>query len=324
MVGASSITLDIAGGVGTTDPKEFMIGQSVAASINKGGLPDFPTDTYSWNVDGGNPFDYYYASDSNGTYYPLFSLQDNADSSMSCYFAMYGTATLTCTMNLAGQSIVLTRSVSPQKPSATLAVEIGSVHIDSTQMLLTNVLYDSGYVGITWTGNIETPSAFDSGSDVGQWNWTQLTIPGRQEIVGGVTKKVALSSTSPVTPVYGVECLDNSYPYGAYNGGISTAIYDADGNPYSNIDSPGANFDSAASEMNNEDSFYDYLMYQPPGSSVVVPLKAVDWYWKGNATQSGGVWSTSNESAEWSFGDDFPDHPVWTLLLGNDWTDFAP
>ena len=323
-VSAWPITLDISGGVGTTDPIQFMIGQNVAASVNKHGLPDFPSDTYSWSVDGGNPFDYYYTYTSNGTYYPLFSLQDNSDSSMSCYFAEYGTATFTCTMNLAGQSIVLTRGVSTQKPSATLAVEIGTVHIDLAQMLLTNVADGSGYVGIKWTGNIETPSAFDSGSDVGEWNWTQLVTPGRQEVVGGLTAQVALNDTSPVTPVYGVECLDNSYPYGALNGGISTAIYNADGNPYSNHDSPSQNFVGAASVMNNEDSFRSYLMYQPPASAIVVPLKAVEWYWKGNAAQSGGVWSLSDTDAAWSFGDDFPDAPEWSILLRNDSIVYVP
>ena len=58
-------------------------------------------------------------------------------------------------------------------------------------------------------------------------------------------------------------------------------------------------------------------MYLPPGSdSVVVPLKRVDWFWQFDAIQSGGTWTLSGADAQWSFGEDFPDHPEWEGYIG--------
>ena len=297
-----------------------MIGQSVFAILNAGGLPSA---SYNWTVSGGNPFDNYAAFNDHATYSPLFSTQPSTNQSVYCYFAKPEKATFTCQGNVMGFPVTATRDVLLEKPSAELSVEIGSVvdfgdPNDPSGILL--AFPGRTDKGISWTGNILTPIGFCLYEDVGQWNWTQLAVPGRQEVQNGQVKKMMLDSTYPSTPIYGVECLDNSYPYAG-------EWYPADGTDNGSSDSPGQPFSSDASitEFDVMDVFHDYLMYQPPGSdSVVVPLKKVTWFWQGKGTQTGGIWSTSNKNAQWGFDGDFPDHPLWTIQLLNDLTSFGP
>ena len=326
------LLLDIYGGIGSTSTKHFMIGQSVYAALNKGNLPDLPTDTYSWSVAGGKPFDNYAAFTDHATYFPLFSTQPNTGFSMACYFAKPDIATFTCQANLMGLPITLTKDVILEKPSAELSVQIGSVVDDGNASNPSGItLALPGYVGtvgIKWTGNILTPSGFDGYEDVGQWNWTQLVISKRQQIINGQVQQVALDNTDPATSIFGVQCLDNFYPYADTDG-----WYPADGTDNGNSDAPNAPFTSDASvtQIDTLDSFHDYLMYLPPhnnvvppSDSVVVPLKETSWFWQGQGLQAGGIWTTSNKNAQWGFDGDFPDHPVWTFPLINDEVVFAP
>lgn len=345
---AYPVTIDIIGGVGPTDSKHFLIGQQVYATLNKGGLPDFPTDTYNWSVDGGKPFDNYSANVGSAHYYPLFSTQPNTGQSVLCYFAKPDpSVTFTCNANLAGQSITVTKQIRTEKPSSEVAVEIGSVQDEGDLsnpygMILTGLSLPNNPgihdIGIRWTNNVLTPIVFSTPApnildptavDPGQWNWTQLTIPGRQIIDGGVTEQIALMNTTPPTKIYGLECLDNVYPYSTSVGQPfgSDGWYPADNSPNGDSDAPEQTFPFSASvtEVNVLDSFRDYLMYLPPGgNSVVVPLKRVKWFWKGNGSQSDNVWSTSGEDAQWSFDGDFPDHPEWNFAYVNNSSNFVP
>ena len=56
-------------------------------------------------------------------------------------------------------------------------------------------------------------------------------------------------------------------------------------------------------------------MYGPPGSSSVpVPLKETDWYWEFHATKDSiDYWNDTGQNAQWGYGADFPNFPVWTL-----------
>ena len=313
----ANVGVDITGGIGLAT-RHFMIGQWVYAALDKGNLPNLSTDSYSWSVSGGKAFDNYAAFNDHAQYLPLFSTQSSTASYMSCYFAKPEKATFTCQANVMGLPVTVTRDVLLDKPSVELAIQMGTVddlpdspnpsYVELRRLYKNEILPDSDAAGIEWTGNVLTPIVYNGYEDVGQWNWTQLVTSMRQVQAGAVWEKIAVGAWGNYKSVYGVQGLDGTYPYAYW--------YPADGTDNGNADSPNQLLDSTYNVVSVNDSFQDYLMYLPPGSnSVVVPLKETDWFWQAHATNSAGVWATSNKNAQWGFGNDFPDHPVWTWAM---------
>jgi len=321
------ITLSPTGGIGPNSAKSLLIGQQFGASLNSGSLTQT---SWNWTVSGGSPFKNSVASDASAVYTPLGS---ETGSTLTCYFAKPGTATVNCAAHLAlpagsvpagGLDVTVTQTITVEKPSALLDVAIGTVtdlpsSTNPTDVQLQQVYRypPDGYAyGITWRGTITTPSAYVTSGAYGSWNWTQLMTASRQEKNNGVYWQFAVNTTTPPTRINNTQVLDGMYPY--WN-----EWYPSDGTRTGNSDSPAQPLDpsNAIREYDVSDSFKDYLMYQPPGSgSLPVPLKESGWYWQFQALKdASNAWSTGGKNAQWGFVGDFPSFPVWTFCasVGN-------
>lgn len=216
----------------------------------------------------------------------------------------------------------MSQQLSVEKPNSKLDVYIGAVtdlpsSSNPSYIQLQRFFYPtpSGDArGIKWLGAVTTPSDYIVSNDVGQWNWTQLITPGRQLKRNGTWLQIAMAQPAP-TPsllVYGVQCLDNFYPY-AYS------WYPANGNANGDFDSPWQQFgaDPLITAWDIIDHFDDYFMYLPPGQgSVTVPLTMYTWSWTATATRNtttaGSPWSVSNKGQNCTPAGDYPTHPEWS------------
>lgn len=337
---ASKVVVNLGGGIGTDWSKRYLIGQQATASLNAGGLT--PT-SYSWSADGGNPFKNWTASQSGttpSTTQP--SLGTETGSQFQFHFKTPtpgGTrATVTCSAHLAvpsgaapaaGLDVNVSRDCAVEAPSATLGVHQGSVQVSGTPP---NYVYLGGApgrtndVGIYWLGTVTTPQAFVTSGSYGRWNWTQLITMNEQRMNAGIWEQIATTippylpaPSSSYSIIYGVRVLDGYYPYPEYDPRYSTNTggwYPADGTEDGSDDTPGEDLEPEANitEKTYLDSFNCYMMYEPPGGgSVAVPLRKVVWFWKFHATKSGGVWSVPVDPtyAQWSFGAQYPEFPLW-------------
>jgi hypothetical protein len=337
IVTAYPITVDITGSTSNSNPLDFLIGQKVNAALNTHGLPSFSTDTYSWSITGGSPFDFY---NNDGTYYPLWSLQLIGYPFAYAYFATPGTGVFTCDANLAGLPVAPTKSVSVVAPSFTTpTVSIGTptLGVDSsgdTGVVLTFTSFASP-AGIKWTCSVTTPDEFiitsqtNGESDYGNWEWIQLLTQDNTFVdTDGTTHVESMQPPAPasITPLYSQYFLDAVCPYpywrssdGFYSDGNQGATAPADGTSYWDGDAPDIMFGSDEVSWSVDEAFKDTLMYCPPGgSSCYVPLNETDWEWGWDATLSSttGAWSMSYTTAPYyENAGNFPSFPTWLYAV---------
>lgn len=323
---AYSVTIDITPGTSNSNPLDFLIGQKVAATLNIHGFPSDPSDTYSWTISGGSPFDGY----SPGVYFPLFTVQTNDMPHAFAYLAKPDTGVFTCSAVLEGLSVTATKSVNIAAPTFGVDVDTGSPALapdnNSVQLTLPPYTY-ADTIGIKWTCSVTTPDEFiitsqtDGESDCGNWEWVQLLSDARQftDTSSNIWVESYSLPPAPAVPLSQSTFLDTSYPYpfwkdiitGAYSDGTTGATASADGTSYWSSDAPREGFCSDAVSFDIYDAYQDTMMYCPPGNSCYVPLRETDWFWGCLAQKSPttGVWGLSSPSADYSDMGNYPSFP---------------
>lgn len=241
-------------------------------------------------------------------------------------------ASVSCTTHLAvpagalpaaGFDVTVTRNCKSQRPdSVTLGVWIGTTTPlpaggPYDYVRLQDAVLPGGVLvepGMVFECSVTTPEDFmNAFGGWGEWNWTQLVIPGRKRKRDGIWTEIGMTYPPPTHSIYGLQCLDTVYPYNHprtfYANGVKDWESDTPGQPLE-ADDP------LVTAWDVLDSFDCWLMYLPPGDgSVAVPLKKVDWYWEFDATKSSGAWTVSGTAAQWSPGADYPPHPEWTFAV---------
>lgn len=334
-VSASELGIALAGGAGPNDLKRYLIGQNMTGSLISSLTPD-PA-TFDWSVSGAEPFDKYDvgpnvdASSPTGDYANLDTSFPLDQSTVSCHFKVQGNATVDLSVHLkvtepgalptAGLDADLTRSVTVVRPdSIQLGVQIGWVEA------FWDTPAETGYVqlrrlpapigsgntsGMRYDGLISYNTA-DFGAG-GQWGIVQLISASDQRKSGTTWQKLHQYYVAPTkVNIYGVQCLDNSYPYAGWPS--------ADGAWHGQSDSPGEPMENVPIMAKDlTDSFVDTMMFRPPGGQPV-PVKNWTWYWEFHATRTGTLWNPlTGTNAQWGFGGDFPAFPSWDKRLVNSW-----
>ena len=177
-------------------------------------------------------------------------------------------------------------------------------------------------------GRVGTPDLFRS-AGAGLWQFVQLATPGRWEYM------TSLGQTTVHPFVYnGMYGLDNEYPYPGYPGvfGPPYPAWAADipttGPAIPTFwmeDSPGEQLADYYSRVRVDESFDDYMMYEPPATaygSECVPLHLFKWKWQGDISQTGAGWASGWTPAPPGYTSDLSStrcttHPAWSFLLLN-------
>ena len=274
------LNLVLSGGIGAQNAKRYLIGQKATATVQNGGLT---ASNFKWSITGGDPFYYWMANQTTGTFDPLDLSQEHG-SSTSCYFKMPGTATFTCTFDLAVPAgakpaggfpgIVLTKTAVIDPPDAFgFPWKTGSVAIDPPPPAnpfkfgfvgLQIPRYPGTSIGISWQAFATTPANYVTAGDKGGWNYVQLITPGYSRISQGTAQTWNLN---------GIRCLDTRYPYtptqvGNFPG--SAGKFPADGVINVDGDGPGFILLDTLSRVQLFPKFDTWLMYLPPGSDSLL------------------------------------------------------
>jgi len=348
---AAPLEIILSGGRDFYWQKKYLIGQAVTTSLITGGLT--PT-SYNWTASGGDPFKNWAVTWNTSTAMSnavLVGLGSQTNSTMSFYFKKpIPQATVTCTTHLAvpsgavpaaGLNVTVSRNCGVEPPdNASFSAYIpqnahqfpGDENIFQEDAPYNGVgvipplrfygLDAPGYnsVGIRWDGRIRTSSANPSpwvGGD-GGWNWVQKGLVYRYQVRGGQNEWSAVN---------GIEGLDDRYPYepwpyfSATNSQVGT--YSANYTIHTAGDSPATAFLPGTTEMQANDHFETWMMYRPPSpntsvdDSTFVPIKKIFWQWYGLAQYINGNWTLTSSSSSWSFGDDYPNFPVWDYVISS-------
>jgi hypothetical protein len=158
---------------------------------------------------------------------------------------------------------------------------------------------DSYTSGIVLTGKVDMPTGFSGGN----WFFTQIITPGRWQAEANDQNRQKLIWN-------GCLCLDQDYQWGWNNTGNSDSV-----NDFPFIGLVGDEIDEGNWVMHEGNEVYNiYIMFHPPGTDVRdVPLRYVQWTWKGMALKgplrwyldSGSGDQLSTESTETTL------HPQW-------------
>lgn len=311
------IVFEDSDGIGVAWERRYLIGQQCVATISS---PIEVTD-HAWEVDESvAPFEDWIADADEAELLPLTETEDG---SLWVRFArpLAGgdpdpAEILSSEVRLlapTGSKILgsdetdIVRMLTVNKPTASLSAYIGTVQLTNEgvpddQMELWGGTYDSHVWGSFWVAWAETPILFsEEVSPENGWNYVQTVTPHRRRYTTQWQSWLLNG---------GVDLLDNEegtpYPY-------ADVLIDSWGEEYEYVegDKPRQGFAFGASAYEVLDAFLCYMMYQPPGAaSQFVPLRAIEWFWEGDATLS-GTWSLSGTAAAWDFSDNFPDHPEW-------------
>jgi hypothetical protein len=169
--------------------------------------------------------------------------------------------------------------------------------------------------GIYFNCTVQVPAGFAQG----KWQYGQvLTSTDTRTKVGGAKEHWSLNGTL---------VLDDPYPYGP----ASNPPYNTGAMATSVNDSPGSQLDNTkVTAVGANDSFTMYVMFLPPGApgkSQWVPLKYINWGWKGSASWDGAKWvpaglgeNVDPASSNPNYGNANMGFPVWTAInSGGNW-----
>jgi len=178
-------------------------------------------------------------------------------------------------------------------------------------------------------GRVSTPNLFKAAGS-GSWQFIQLIHPGRWLYHRD-------STGTPITDSLnfnGLQMLDNDYPYPASNDS-PTAPWSADSaNPppagstvttYWMDDSPGVGLDDFYFRLHVDESFDDYMMYEPPDSgngSEWVPLHLFQWKWHTDISRTSTSWASGWTPSPPGYVSNLSSnrcttHPFWQYRLTN-------
>ncbi len=177
-------------------------------------------------------------------------------------------------------------------------------------------------------GRVGTPDLFKAAGP-GIWQFVQLASPGRWYY------QTSSGETTVDSFMYnGMQGLDNWYPYPS-DPGDYTAPYPADSTnlspgvtavpTYWIEDSPGEPLQDKYSRVRIDESFDDYMMYEPPTAglgSEWVPLHLFQWKWQADITETGLGWASGWLPGIPGYVSDLSStrcttHPFWLHLLTN-------
>jgi len=159
--------------------------------------------------------------------------------------------------------------------------------------------------GITFSNSISIPPGFS-----GSVEWMQVASSLAYSLQDAATTYV-------FTPTL------NSDPYGDTTVPWITFDSDGAGNP---VDSPNQRLGSQFIRATGSGSFQMWMMFRPNLPGEWVPLRAVNWYWNGSATNGPGGWSLESVSGDHSVNPtDFETetYPLWKSLFPYGWQ-FVP
>jgi hypothetical protein len=179
------------------------------------------------------------------------------------------------------------------RPKAKITTTTGTISVTSAWGDLELAFGTTNRSGIVFSNTITMPDGFS-----GSTEWVQAVNERLDTRLRASDGKWEQQETSG---------LDEWYPYG---GGAVAA------------DSPGAQLTDALLEYKVvTDSYTMWLLFQPDSSpSHWVPLRAVDWYWRGSATNGPSGWELESGTATNSVNpQDYPTElfPRWTSNVTN-------
>jgi hypothetical protein len=171
--------------------------------------------------------------------------------------------------------------------------------------------------GIEETGSVQLPDDFTS-DDPGQWKFVQLVTPQETETIAR-----DIQSRNFHNSLNGQTILDGD-PVGIFVGYNGPATIATGSTAVTMTDSPTFLLQISAnvymSQVNTDDTFEDYLMFQPPSGadkSAWVPVEYQDWYWSIDVSGTGVGAYITNSARGPDPGDPFAvgsigAEPLWT------------
>jgi len=268
--------------------------------------PDQPT-AYKWNVPG-FAISNYVATANSGTVYSNFP---TILSNVVFYWVDGATnRALTCSATVRGQKAVGRAMFNVKKPRTSMTAQItGTVALDTSAMT-----YSGQPVGLSL--HLGTPSPTNDRDGI-RFNFELLSMDGYTNTSKFFCTQVGneyfgVNGTDGQGHSYTVNGLDNSVVYQVLQ---PTTDWAAD-SPLSVIGPIYTN------KITRQNHFEMHLMFQAQSvPSIAVPLKRVEWEWKGVGINStGNVWSLDS-SASYSRilvnNADATTHPQWTNNVDN-------
>jgi len=302
------IRLGLSGTKPVNGTPTLLVGQRLFATLDLGGLPEDPGDTFTWSVSNAAPFSNYEASADSGVYTTFTPTNSKY---MQCWFAQASPRiSITCTFNsVATNSLVgIVKRVATILPDYDLSYTMGFWQIHDGAFKLWGAVYNQQTAGVHFFGAVSTPLTWFEGTDKGTWNIAQvlhsITVwktdgnsywDGAENFVGPPRKNDGLTwPYSPQWPADGVDRYANDTPT---TGAVSGFI-----------------------RFHDSSDFSTYQLYKPPGiDSKFVPLKSVDWSFAAEISRPSvnDPWGQPTGATPTStLRNIYRPHPVWTGKVG--------
>lgn len=290
----------------TTD-KRILLGQRLMGTVDRGEVGSM-TDTYTWNVGGGDPF-YSYSMATSAAVLDN-TLRLNLSPLYVAFRKKAAMVPITCSVYLTmlGTTVTAEAKLATKEPEIQWPKHaLGTTQLQGgTTIVLDGAIYtkDNGTTagphGIIWGLRVKTPVEWTGG----QWAYVQLVKPGR--------KRRDFNGVWTYCGHYGAWVLDNSCPYSSY--------FLADNSENIEGDKPS---DSVAGfqRLDVEDYFNTYSMYEPPHNGVGryhIAIHRADWYWKGIVAQvTPGVYALTSPAQGISDMGYWMHQPTWSAVINN-------
>ena len=234
-------------------------------------------------------------------------------------WATPGDETVEAEATVGGQTFSLFSQLSVVAPTVTLDVADHGVQFDPDTYSLGLITPVGAKGGIEFTGAVTDPVGLPL-NDSGQWEFVQTITEGRYRTDVNGNKEVAnrqgvtsidgapyfVKYTDPLTQ----RPLDTAPPWNA----DGAAHLTSDANAIAGVD-PVSNI--GMQDIRANETLSMYLFYRAGGAyaGVWVPVKVVNWYWKGEAKKRGQFGRLQAVPGSMGSNDtigDFPEFPTWT------------
>lgn len=286
----------------------IMIGRPLAASLDLGGVPIGSGATYSWSVSGGNPFSDYVIDDYSGVPWSLGDvIPVGSITTPTIDYGVYfrepdDEFTVSCTFYwpTIGESVTVQSNGATEGPiNLAFGATPHIVTLHGGGVMFGEWPISAPHIpGIKFQASVETPEEFQNWGP-GHAYFVQFITPHRQ-----VDGEVPYDDRYALPALNGKFGLDGRFPY-------REMVFDADGAPFSNYDSPVESVKVSGTYV--LDSFLVYLMYEPPGfGAKPVCIKALNWFWE--AETHAPSWTLTSDKG-WDYEEgEYSDQPEWTRL----------
>jgi hypothetical protein len=230
-----------------------------------------------------------------------------------------GDETVEAETTVAGQTFSTFSQLNVVAPTVTLDVVDHGVDYDPDRDVLELTTPVGAKGGIEFTGAVTDPAGLPL-NDSGQWEYVQTITEGRY--------RTDVTGKKEVASLQGVVSIDGNPPYSVkYTDPLTHKPLDtappwsADGTQHITSDAPSIGGVDADSNIGMQDIRADetlnmYVFYRAGGAytGVWVPVKVVNWYWKGEAKKPGKFGRLKAVPGSMSSNDtisDYPSFPTW-------------